>query len=409
MGTHPTRGNIALFGNFGTGNLGNEVTLQAMLHNLKRRVPDATITCICPRPKDTASRHNISAIPMRHMFVVQTPRNSEAVRWLRRLFIRIPMEPYRWIKAITMLRSVDMLVIPGTGMTTGARVVEDFGYDILGWSIIAKLCGCKLLFVSVGVGPFRRSVTRYFLKAALAMADYRSYRDIFSKELLERIGCRVDDDTVYPDLAFSLPKATLPASRDHGSQRPVVGVGLITHYSQRSTPENGETAYRDYISKVAIFVTWLLEHNYNVRLLIGDVVYDRRVREDLRELLERDGVKYEGGKIIDEPAASVVELLSQLAATDIVVASRFHNLVLALALNKPVVAISFHEKDDSLMTAMGLGEFCQDIGNVDVERLIGQFITVEKNADNLKRHIEQKTEDFRRALDDQYDLIFKCV
>ena len=49
-----TRQRIALFGNFGTGNLGNEATLQAMLYNLRSHLPNAEISCICPGPENTA-------------------------------------------------------------------------------------------------------------------------------------------------------------------------------------------------------------------------------------------------------------------------------------------------------------------------------------------------------------------
>ena len=47
MGTAANRKKIALFGTFGTGNLGNECTLQAMLLNIRRRVPNAEVSCIC--------------------------------------------------------------------------------------------------------------------------------------------------------------------------------------------------------------------------------------------------------------------------------------------------------------------------------------------------------------------------
>ena len=63
------------------------------------------------------------------------------------------------------------------------------------------------------------------------------------------------------DLAFSLPAALLPDSHNHERQRPVVGVGLMTYYDRRSTSEHGETIYREYLEKLADFVTRLLEHN----------------------------------------------------------------------------------------------------------------------------------------------------
>src|SRR6266849_9333613 len=56
---------IALFGNFGTGNLGNEATLQAMVLNVRKYLPNAEISCVCPKPENTATQYNICAVPIR--------------------------------------------------------------------------------------------------------------------------------------------------------------------------------------------------------------------------------------------------------------------------------------------------------------------------------------------------------
>jgi polysaccharide pyruvyl transferase WcaK-like protein len=73
------------------------------------------------------------------------------------------------------------------------------------------------------------------------------------------------------------------------------------------------------------------------------------------------------------------------------------------------LAISFHEKDDSLMTALGLQEFCQDIANLDVSTLIEQFVRLERNADRLREEIRLKTKAYRRELDKQYSCIFEEI
>ena len=408
MSTNRIGQKIALFGNFGAGNLGNECTLQAMIHNLRRFVPQVEIICVCTVPDETAASCNIPAFPVRERPLART--NNRLFRLLRRIFVGIPLELNRYVRAIKTLQGTDMLVMTGTGMLSDVGILPlGLHYDILRWSIVAKLCRCKLLFVSVGVGPIRRPLSRFFVKAALRLADYRSYRDTFSKKYLEEIGFETTGDSVCPDLAFSLPRAVIPAHRQHDSEGAMVGVGLITHSRRRATSTDDETIYHDYIAKVATFVGWLLERNYTVRLLIGDVAYDGHARQDLRLLLERGGLKYEGRKIIDEPARSVGELLSQLAATDIVVASRFHNVVLALMLGKPVVAISFHEKVDALMSAVGLTEFCQDIEHIEIDKLKEQVIRLEEKAENVRLQMEQKTEEWRRALDAQYAHIFKGV
>ena len=400
-----TQQTVALFGMFGVGNLGNECTLQALLSNLHRFLPNAQVSCICGDPVATALDYNISAFAIRGISL--RPLENRVLRLLRRIFLATFIELARWVNAIKKLSGTHMLVMTGTGMLSDLGI-SPFGlhYDILRWSIAAKVCRCKLLFLSVGAGPIRHPVSKSFVKAALRLADYRSYRDIFSKSFVGGLGIATEGDAVYPDLAFSLPASTLPPSRNGGKRPRVVGIGLITYDTSRTNnPEKVETIYRDYIAKVAAFVRWLIEHDYAVRFLIGDVVYDGRVRQDLGAFLERCGLKHEAGQIIDEPARSVEELLSQLAATDIVVASRFHNVLLALLLRKPVVALSFHEKVDSLMKAMGMTEFCQDIENVDVDKLLYQFVTLENNLESIKCDLERQAELNRQELEEQYEYI----
>jgi len=408
MSRDPTRRKIALFGVFGAGNLGNECTLHAMLYNLRRYVPNAEVLCICSGPENTASSLNISAFPIRESPL--PPINNAILRVLRRIFIGVPVELYRWFRAIIRLAGTDMLIMTGTGML-GDFGISPFGlhYDILKWSIIAKLCRCKLLFVSVGAGPIRRPLSRFFVKAALALANYRSYRDDFSKNYLQCIGFDAKNDRVYPDLAFSLPEEIIRRSQDREGHGGVIGVGLMTYYGRQGASEDDGAVYRAYVAKLACFVAWLLEHKYTARFLIGDFVWDQRVRQDLKALLEDRKLKFGDGKIIDVPARSFEEVLSQLAATDVVVASRFHNILLALMLNKPVVSVSPHEKVDSLMSAVGLSEFCHNIEHIEIDRLAEQVAVLEGDSDNIRLRIEQTTEENRTALDAQFDQIFKCV
>jgi polysaccharide pyruvyl transferase WcaK-like protein len=238
---------------------------------------------------------------------------------------------------------------------------------------------------------------------ALALADYRSYRDVSSKDHLEAIGVDVKNDAVYPDLAFSLPRVGVPANHN---PRGVIGVGLMNYYNRFGRSGNDETIYRDYLGRLALFVVRLLERRHTVRILIGDRVWDEGVRQDLRRALAERRLKYEDARIIDEPASSVDELLSQLSSVDVVVASRFHNLLLALMLRKPVIAISYHEKFQPLMDGVGLGGFCQDIEHIDVDDLIGKVVGL-RETPGIELQIARQTESYRVALEEQYERILK--
>jgi polysaccharide pyruvyl transferase WcaK-like protein len=403
VGTKVAVRRIVLFGAFGAGNLGNECTLQSLLHHIRQSVPRAEVSCICTGPEETEAAHKIPASLIKE--VVLSTIENRTLRRLRKIVLGVPVELYRWFKAIARLKGAEMLIMTGTGMLSDFGI-SPFGlhYEILKWTVAAKLCRCRVIFLSVGVGPLRHPVSRRFVRLALSQAEYRSYRDQFSKHYLESIGFNSEHDEVYPDLVYSFPAAMLP-NKPTTAQR-VVGVGLMAYSNKRGVASD-DTLYRQYISKLADFVVWLLRKKYTVRLLIGDVVYDEQARHDLKALLEERANDYDIGEIVDEPAASVDDVLSQIAATDFVVASRFHNVLLALLLDRPVLALSYHEKVEALMVEANLGEFCQDIESINVQKMIEQFSLLEEQSSQIKQRLEQDAKARRAALDRQYDHIFR--
>jgi polysaccharide pyruvyl transferase WcaK-like protein len=396
---------IAFFGHFDSSNFGNESTLQAILYHLRCFHPDAEVTCISTGHEATVATHHIEAIPLAETFGKWRLRNP-FLRAARKICIGIPRELYSWPKYLMRLRRMDMLIIPGTGLLTDAYGLLGWGpYNMFKWSLIAKICRCKLLFVSVGAGPIYGTLGRCFVRSALSLADFRSYRDKSTMQYLKGIGFRADNDRVYPDLVFSLPEASVPNQDTKKSRRSVVGLGLMEYAGKYSVSRPSNEIYLAYLENLVTVVKWLLAHEYDVRLLSGDLG-DMHARQEFRDLLrERLSVRDEG-RIIDEPVLSVENLLSQIAATDIVVATRFHNVLLALLCNKPVISISFHHKCESLMNAMGLSGYCLDINELKADRLIEKFCDLEANADKLKPLIRQKVTEFRKALDEQYKVIF---
>ncbi len=407
---------LCLFGVFGQQNLGNECTLQAIINNVQKYLPGAELNCVCTVPEDTSARHNIPAFPMSERYLrggnsgMRSGLCNILIRFLRRVLVRIPEELFHTIKAFKILRGTQVLLVPGTGFLSDVYSCS-FGwpYEMFKWSLVAKLCGCKLLYVSVGAGPIDSPLSRWFIRSALSLADFRSYRDTSTKRYLKGIGFPTEKDRVYPDLAFSLPETTIPRADNSKRQKAIVGIGLMSYAGELSGGKASKDIYWEYLDKLAIFVNWLLAHQYDVRLLIGDVLFDNSVKRDFRGILQEHAPMHGQGQIIDDPVFSVEDLLSQLAAADVVVATRFHNVLLALMLNKPVISISFHDKCASLMNEMGLSEYCQDIHHLNADRLIGQFCDLERNAEQLRPLIKQKTDEFRQALEQQYTFIFTEV
>lgn len=401
---------IAFLGLFGQQNLGNECTLQAMVYHTRKHILDADLKCICTGPEDTRARHGIQAFEMYAPSGKVTPeRNNNPLTFLIKTVVRAWRELHHGVKAFITLRGSDLLIVPGTGLlvdhTTG---FQGYPYYIFKWALIAKLCRCKMLVLSVGAGPIYHPVSKFLIRNALSLADYRSYRDTFSKEYIESIGFATNGDPVYPDLAFSLPENILPVNHKVNSPQTIVGVGLIDYYGQGSKLDrNGLDVYRDYINKIGAFIIWLLNNNYRVRLLIGDMEYDMNAIRDVLEYLEKRGDKHKNGRIISEPIDTVNDLLTQLAKTDIVISPRYHNIILSLMLKKRVISLSYNEKFEALMLDYGVEKYCHRLDELDVNRLIEQLISIEREHDDLDVSISKKTEEHRKALNDQYEMVFK--
>lgn len=398
-------GKVSLLGIFGWYNLGNNCTLQAFLHNTRRYLPEAEITCICPNPANVIEEHRILAMPINILRRQENSKEPKRQSKINQILSRLIAEPSSWIKAYKHLRETDMLVMTGTGMLDDGGIGPlRLPYDLFRWTLIAKFCGTKVYFTSVGAGPIFHPLSRWFIKRALALATYRSYRNTFSKDYLQQIGCNVRDDPIYPDLAFSLPEKMFEVSDPNRHEQPVVGIGLMSKFY--TLPMNGETIYPAYISEIVNFTSWLFTQGYRVRLLVGDTYDDRRAVEDVQAGIKHQGARCDARQLIIESICSNEDLIRQLAATDIVIATRFHNIIMALMLEKPVISISYHPKNDALLTEVGLGELCQPIEHIDGERLIEQFNVIVENFDSIKGQIKLKIDRFRQELDQQYDLIF---
>jgi len=398
--------NFIFFGGFGLGNFGNEITLQAILYHLRHLLPDVEIRCICTDAWVTATTHNIIAVPISRTAAKSWRPHNRLARVFRSVFVGMPRELYLWLEALMTLKRTDFLIIPGTGLLTDAYGLRNWGpYGLFKWSLVAKIRGCKVLFVSVGAGPVDSRLGRWLVKSTLALADFRSYRDNETKEYLSSIGAAAASDRVYPDLAFSIADEITPKSAIQGRRRPVVGLGLMLYHGKLSSDKQRQSTYTAYLEELMLFAKWLLERDYDIRLLIGELS-DKPVITEFKTLLKDRLEVFDEDRIMDDPVLSVEDLLAQLAETDAVVATRFHNVLLALALNKPVISISFHQKCTSLIQDMGLKEYCQDIRHLNADKLIEQFCQMEKNADTLKQMIREKVAQYREALDEQYKLIF---
>jgi len=272
------------------------------------------------------------------------------------------------------------------------------------WCLAARLCGTRIAFVSIGAGPIHHPISRWLMKSAAAMAQYRSYRDTVSREFMESIDFDTRHDSIYPDIAFKLPVPSSTRRQCSDHMPPTVGVGVMTYYGWRNDSTSGAAIYETYIDRIVSFVVWLLDRGHPVRILMGDIA-DRRAVGDVMSRIAIARPDLPDGRLRADPMQNLHDLMGQIAETDVVVATRFHNVVCALKLGKPTVSIGYAEKNDVLMKGVGLGSFCQHIERLSLDRLIEQFTQLNAERSRYEKSIESTNLLYRRRLEQQDSLL----
>lgn len=396
---------IILYGLFGSGNIGNDSSLEAALHHVKKYQPDANLICVCNGPHEVSRRFGVQTIPITGIHAGERGSGGLRAR-IMRLWLRLIDEVLFWFQKPRWFQRGDKFIVAGTGAVDdmGVRRPWHSPYELYKWCKTAKMGGAQVIFLSVGVGPLQNRVNKFLKLKALRMADYRSYREVAAFSFLQNLGFDTSGDLLYPDLVFSLPKESLPISGNSPSAQKVIGLGLINYFGWRYVPGAGEAIYQEYFSKIKQFAFWLLRKGFDIRIISGDIA-DRTPVKELVEFVKKEGESNWQDKLIVQEIANVHDLFDQISQTDIVVASRFHNVLCSLMLERPVISLGYHEKNDLLMKDMGLGYYCQHIEQFTLERLYEQFDSCVHEADQITRQIHDQLNRYRDLLDDQYKKI----
>jgi len=422
---------IGLLHHLGGGNLGDDASLQAVMHNIKARWPYATILGFTMNPNYTERRHGISGYAIRRD--VWTPfgetvdnritlksKAKDAIRKYPFIFrlvqtvnaiaIRMPCTVVRELlflaRSFRIIRSFDLLVITG-----GGQLLDSWGgswsfpYTIFKWTLLAKLSGAKCYFVNLGAGPLRHSLAKRFIKGALFLADYASFRDDQSRVLINDIGYNKEAH-VRPDSVYSFEIPALITSRMNRTSGRTVGISPMAYCDPRVYWDKNKKVYDSFIHKLVSFGSWLLRNRYSLVLFSTESWFDSQAIEDLKSCLTKEAGPQNSLFVRHKPITSVNDLLCDMSSMDYIVACRFHGIVFAHLLNKPVLSIAHHPKVATLMSDIGLSRYCVDILSCDCVALTTTFNALVNDRNEIKRRMAATAARWRQELTAQFDALF---
>ncbi len=384
------------------GNLGDAAIQDAVIHHLRKRLVEPQIRLVTLEPGATTKLHGLPSFP------IQEPARADGAGRLGARVRRMGRELRHCLAAFRLLKETDLLIMSGGGQ------IDDFWggamghpYALFKWASMARLCGARVVFLSVGVCSLKSRLGRGFAYRALRLACYRSYRDHGSKELL-REAAFTRKDPEYPDLAFSHPCAqaeALPAQNANGRNL-VVGISPMVYQSPQSCwPESDAKVYESYLQLLCEFAARVLEAGHTVVLFTSSQM-DRLAVENLQAKLGQHPQNASwGGRLRQVEQTCVNELLEKIRAMDVVVGSRLHGILLSHLLGKPALAVSYDRKVRAHAEDMGQERFCLDLMDCTSSQLFDAFARLASESTAVSAAIRARVRERSQKLDQQYDLL----
>lgn len=434
-GTEPEAARIAVLGTFGNANLGDDSLLAAFLRWTRDNAPATEVIALASRPEHVTQLFDIAALdydgrPARPRCALlgesgstvdgavraarkrsrtlrglkstlkgALPRLWPALHSVRHVVAASLHAVASFPRQLRVARSLDGFLVLG-----GGQIFDHWGgptghpLTVFLWVLACRIASVPIAVLSLGGRPLHHRASRWLWRRALEAADYVSFRDPDTIELMG--GYEYSGKVARaPDLAFGL--------RVHGRlpQRVprVIGVSPMAYRRPGIDPEASDLHYWDYVGTLATLCERLHEAGYEVVMFPSQTRSDTIAIDDVLSRLHPTTRRNIGVREV----TGVDDLLDCIATTDAMVATRFHGVLLSLVSARPVVSISYQpRKNDRLLEPFGLGQFALAAEGLKVDTLWYAVRQLLEHYDAVREAVVTTLPVLRDAVDEQYRRVF---
>jgi len=418
---------IGILGHVGATNLGDEAIIAAVIQNLRERCPRAELCAFTSNPQDTFERHGLPAFPLRRGSIsikgrqdpprTHVPPPTVSGR-LKDLLKRIPCiysvlkaaagsagyavgavhELMFLVSSYRHAKRLDLLIIAGSHQLNDfVGGPWAFPYTLLKWTVMARIAGARVAVLSVGAGPIDSGWGKRFVRWTLALACYRSYRDERSRDLVVKMGA-AGENLFVPDLAFSL---TMPQIQSRPVSQEIIGINPLPFFDTWYWYRSDAQLYRDYVTKMARTAEFVIDNGYAVWLFPTQLRADPPVIEDVRRNM-RERYRHH---LVNWRVQNFEDLAAGITSCRLVIATRYHGILMSLLLNTPVLALAYHGKSKDVMELLGQSKYALDAAAWDVRSLADLFLQLDRERHQAAEQIALRLPSIRRTLARQYDVL----
>ncbi|GAB2614909.1 polysaccharide pyruvyl transferase family protein [Kocuria himachalensis] len=261
-------------------------------------------------------------------------------------------------KSLEVMIEADLVISSG-----GTYLVDHYNFTSrIAELKMAKALGAEVILWTQSMGPFEDVRSRRAMEDLSGVVSAVYVRDVPSREALRKVLPSLNKVYIAPDIAFVLaPPEKQQTTLPYGESI------IVSVRNWSSSVSGGEFRFESYVHAMRSFARKLTENGATMRAMStcqGVAAYNVDDSVVAREIFRDLPVE------IDCEHHSPNQLLTEIQKCTLVVTTRMHLAILALAAGKPVIAIAYEFKTLELFKKLGFSENVCLIENVSAEWLI---------------------------------------
>jgi polysaccharide pyruvyl transferase CsaB len=346
MGT-PRPKRVVMSGWYGMGNLGDEVILQSIVYQLRRRLGEVSVTVLSERPYNLKSEYGVNSL-----------------RASRR---RIDL-----LRKILAMNRADLFVLGGGG------ILMDYGKrdnNVSRWledMALAQRLHVPNMAWGVGVGRIWTENSKRWIRDVLPRSGHVFVRDNGSAVGLSALGVR-EGVVVTCDPALLLPDLDgfrkLHEGRNAPGKKPKILVSL-RHWHVTGDWTFDNEVFSKAMGSLAALLSHLIK-TYGASVTF--VPFRTETEEDDDRLVEgqvSSGLGVNALVRVMDHVPTSREFMQLAADSDLVIGMRLHSLIMATAVGVPCIALSYDDKVKGYMESLGVEAWALRMEEANYERLL---------------------------------------
>ncbi len=401
---------IVIIGSTLSGNKGAAAMLESSIQTLGKYYPDAKFTLFSYIPIAKEQAKN----PYNNLEILKaTPLYLGIVINSLALLHRVipPLRPLlRRSKQIKALNEADILLDQG-GITFVDGREKFLLYNVA--SILpALMMKAKVVKCAQAMGPFNKKLNRAVAKLILPRVTLIVSRGSATHEHLMSLGLR--NVIAGADYAFllELTEAEKKQAREYYQSEFFEGHKTVGISPSVVMQKKVESAGKDYAGLLAEFIDYLTKEGYKTVLLPHSAREgtDKTHNNDLpvcREIYKKLSNKKEC-LFIDKELTSQ-ELRAIIGKCDLFVASRFHAMVSALAMEVPVLVVGWSHKYREVLEMFGLENWAFGQDKLSAKYLRGRFDYLEKEQKTIRQKLGDNLPQVKQKSQKQVEAIVNIL